>query len=252
MTDNSRRDDAIERGESMIIFDCDGVLVDSEILSNAIDAELMSLAGHPITAADLIQGYIGRPKAEIWAAIAGERGVPWPEGLIEEADARLLQRIDDELQPVAGVAEALSRIPGRKAVASSSALPKLRRSLARCGLLEIFDPAVFSASQVARGKPAPDVFLFAARECGVSPEACLVVEDSVAGVTAGLAAGMEVVGFTGGLHAYPGHAEALLKAGAVEVVAHMRDLPTRLATRLATRFTARPAARQAAGAVRLA
>ena len=228
----------------MIIFDCDGVLVDSEILSNGIDAELTSGAGHPITAAELIRGYIGRPKAEIWAAIAGERGLPWPDGLLEEADRRLLQRIESDLEPVAGVADALAAIPGPQAVASSSALPKLRRALARCGLLDLFDPAVFSASQVARGKPAPDVFLFAAHQCGVAPQTCLVVEDSVAGVTAGLAAGMEVVGFTGGLHSYPGHAEALLKAGAAEVVAHMRDLPACLAARFADR--------QAAGANPLA
>ncbi|NDW07384.1 HAD family hydrolase [Jiella pacifica] len=208
----------------MIIFDCDGVLVDSEILSNDIDAELMSAAGYPITAAALIRGYIGRPKAEIWAAIAEERGVPWPDGLLEKADALLLERIETDLQPVAGVAEALALIPGRKAVASSSALPKLRKALARCGLLEIFDPAVFSASQVAHGKPAPDVFLHAARECGVPAERCLVVEDSVAGVHAGLAAGMRVIGFTGGLHSYSGHAAALLAAGAVEIVTNMCDL----------------------------
>ncbi len=208
----------------MIIFDCDGVLVDSEILSNGIDAELMSGAGYEITAAELIRSYIGRPKAEIWAAIAEERGVPWPEGLLAKADALLLERIETELKPVAGVVEALAQIPERKAVASSSALPKLRKALDRCGLLQIFDPAVFSASQVAHGKPAPDVFLHAARECGVPAERCLVVEDSVVGVHAGLAAGMRVIGFTGGLHSYPGHAAALLAAGAVEIVTNMCDL----------------------------
>jgi len=213
----------------MIIFDCDGVLVDSEILSNGIDAELMSAAGYEITAAELIRNYIGRPKAEIWAAIAEQRGVPWPEGLLEKADALLLERIETELEPVAGVAEALALIPGRKAVASSSALPKLRKALARCGLLEIFDPAVFSASQVARGKPAPDVFLHAARECGVPANHCLVVEDSVAGVHAACAAEMRSIGFTGGLHSYPEHAKALQNAGAVDIVACMLDLPGKVA-----------------------
>ncbi|WP_062229186.1 HAD family hydrolase [Aureimonas frigidaquae] len=212
----------------MIIFDCDGVLVDSEILSNGIDAELMSLAGHPITAAELIRGYIGRPKADIWQAVAQLRGAPWPDGLLEQADALLLERIDTELQPVAGVAAALAELPGRKAVASSSALPKLRRSLAKCGLLRIFDPAVFSASQVARGKPAPDVFLFAAEQCNVAPSACIVVEDSVAGVQAALAAGMKVVGFTGGLHTYAEHGERLREAGALDVVSHMSALPARV------------------------
>ncbi|WP_210528813.1 HAD family hydrolase [Rubellimicrobium arenae] len=213
----------------MIIFDCDGVLVDSEILSNAIDAELMTGAGHPITAQDLIRAWIGRPKREIWAGIEAERGAPWPEGLIEEAEARLLRAIETELQAVEGVAEALGRIDPPLAVASSSALPKLRRSLERCGLLHVFDPHVYSASQVARGKPAPDVFLFAAARSGAEPRDCLIIEDSVAGITAALAAGMRVIGFTGGRHSYPDHGERLLEAGALEIVARMADLPGRVA-----------------------
>lgn len=201
----------------MIIFDCDGVLVDSEIISNAIDAELMTEAGWPVTASDLIRDYIGRPKAEIWADIAGQRGTKWPEGLLDRADRLLLERMETELRPVAGMADALRRLPQRKAVASSSALPKLRRSLEICGLLDFFEPTIFSASQVARGKPAPDVFLFAAKQCGVDPADCVVLEDSVAGVTAALAAGMRVLGFTGGLHSYTGHKENLLNAGAERV-----------------------------------
>lgn len=208
----------------MIIFDCDGVLVDSEIISNAIDAELMTAAGWPITAQQLIADHIGRPKAELWADIAAQRGQPWPEGLLERSDAMLLERIETDLQPVAGIAAALRRLPQRKAVASSSALPKLRRSLRRCDLLEFFDPAVFSASQVARGKPEPDVFLFAASQCGVLPADCVVVEDSVAGVTAALAAGMPAIGFTAGRHSYPGHADKLRQAGAWPVVATASDL----------------------------
>jgi HAD superfamily hydrolase (TIGR01509 family) len=209
----------------MIIFDCDGVLVDSEILSNAIDAELMTRAGWPITAQDLIRNHIGQPKAAIWQAIARESGAPWPDGLIEQADDLLIRAIEAELQPVQGIGAALAALPGRKAVASSSALPKLRLSLDRCGLLRFFDPHVYSASQVARGKPHPDVFLFAAKSSGVDPATCVVVEDSVAGITAALAAGMKVYGFTGGLHSYPGHAEKLLSAGATAVIPRAKDLP---------------------------
>lgn len=212
----------------MIIFDCDGVLVDSEILSNAIDAQLMTEAGCAITAEELISGYIGQPKAAIWAAIAQERGAVWPNGLLERAERLLVERIAEALQPVEGVARALAAIRDRKAVASSSALPKLRLSLQTTGLIGFFDPDIFSASQVARGKPAPDVFLFAAERCGVAPEACVVVEDSVAGVQAARAAGMRVLGFTGGRHSYPGHADRLLAAGAVKVVRHMDDLPREL------------------------
>jgi HAD superfamily hydrolase (TIGR01509 family) len=201
----------------MIIFDCDGVLVDSEIISNAIDAELMTAAGWPITAQDLIRDHIGQPKAAIWEEVAQKRGASWPEGLLERADALLLERIETDLQPVQGIGEALRRLSGKKAVASSSALPKLRRSLECCGLLGFFEPRVFSASQVARGKPAPDVFLFAAERSGARPADCVVIEDSVAGVTAARAAGMRVAGFTAGRHTYPGHAEKLLAAGAAIV-----------------------------------
>ncbi|MBN9070033.1 MAG: HAD-IA family hydrolase [Rhizobiales bacterium] len=201
----------------MIIFDCDGVLVDREIIPNAIDAELMTSAGWPITAEDLIRDHIGQPKAAIWEQVARRRGAPWPEGLLERADVLLLDRIETDLRPVQGITDALRGLPGKKAVASSSALPKLRRSLERCGLLDFFEPRIFSASQVARGKPAPDVFLFAAERSGERPADCIVVEDSVAGVTAARAAGMRVVGFTAGRHSYPGHAEKLLEAGAAAV-----------------------------------
>ncbi len=212
----------------MIIFDCDGVLVDSEILSNSIDAELMTGVGHAISASELIENFIGRPKAEIWADIAGRRGVPWPDGLLAKAESILVERFATDLQPVDGAIEAVAALPGPLAVASSSALPKLRLALAVTGLLQRFDPRVFSASQVARGKPEPDVFLHAADRCGVRPGDCIVVEDSVAGVTAARRAGMRVLGFTGGRHSYRGHADKLAAGGALEVVAHMRDLPARL------------------------
>ncbi|SER75375.1 haloacid dehalogenase superfamily, subfamily IA, variant 3 with third motif having DD or ED [Tranquillimonas rosea] len=209
----------------MIIFDCDGVLVDSEILSCGIDAGLMREAGHPITTEELIAGYIGRPKREIWAAIAEERGVSWPDGLIERAEAMLSERIATDLAPVEGVHAALEALDVPRAVASSSRLDKLHQSLRQCGLLGHFSPHVYSAEQVARGKPAPDVFLFAATRAAADARSCLVIEDSVAGVTAARAAGMTAIGFTGGRHSFPGHAEGLRAAGAVAVVTSMRDLP---------------------------
>jgi len=214
----------------MIIFDCDGVLVDSEILSCGTDAAMMTEAGYPITAETLISRFIGWPKPDIWAAIAQERGEPWPDGLFERAIAVLMKRIETELEPVDGVAGALAQLPGKSAVASSASRKKLDLSLKRCDLFDHFAPHIFSTEQVARGKPAPDVFLFAAAQCGAVPENCLVVEDSVAGITAARAAGMTVIGFTGGQHSYPGHAERLEQAGAVSVVAHMRDLPEHVRT----------------------
>lgn len=209
----------------MIVFDCDGVLVDSELLSCGTDAELMTQAGYPISIEALIASYIGWPKPAIWADIERRRGVPWPPGLLEKANATLMQRIETELQPVAGVADALGQIPGRKAVASSSSVRKLHGSLNRCGLTPLFEGRIFSTEQVAHGKPAPDVFLFCAQQCGVEMADCLVVEDSVAGVSAARAAGMPVIGFTGASHCYPGHDKALLEAGATAVVGDMHDLP---------------------------
>jgi beta-phosphoglucomutase-like phosphatase (HAD superfamily) len=212
----------------MIIFDCDGVLVDSEILSCGTDARLMTEAGYPITTESLIAGYIGRPKAEIWAAIAELRGEPWPDGLLQRANDLLVERLCTELEPVRGVARALDAIgavEGPMAVASSSGVEKLRLSLEVCGLWDKFGGRVFSAEMAARGKPAPDVFLHAVSQCGVDPEGCLVIEDSVAGVTAARAAGMTALGFTGGRHTFPGHAESLAAAGAWAVVGHMDDLP---------------------------
>ena len=212
----------------MIIFDCDGVLVDSEILSCGTDARLMTEAGYAITTEALIAGYIGRPKAEIWAAIAELRGAPWPEGVLQRANDLLIDRLRTELQPVRGVAgalDAIGAVEGPMAVASSSGVEKLRLSLEVCGLWDTFGGRVFSAEMVARGKPAPDVFLHAAAQCGVDPAACLVIEDSVAGVTAARAAGMTALGFTGGEHTFPGHADSLSAAGARAVVGHMDDLP---------------------------
>lgn len=214
----------------MIIFDCDGVLVDSEVLSCGTDAALMTEAGFPMTAETLIQRFIGRPKREIWAALAEERGAPWPEGIVDRADAILLDRLAKELEPVAGVADAIERIPGKRAVASSSSLKKLDVALTRCGLRAHFAPHIYSTEQVERGKPAPDVFLFAAAQCGEKPEDCLVIEDSVAGVKAARAAGMVVIGFTGGKHSFAGHGERLQEAGAITVASHMRDLPGRIRT----------------------
>ena len=213
----------------MIVFDCDGVLVDSEVLSCGTDAEMMTQAGYPISTEALIAAYIGWPKPAIWADIERRRGVPWPTGLLDKANAALMQRIETELQPVTGVADALEQITGPKAVASSSGVRKLFGSLDRCQLTPIFEGRIFSAEQVARGKPAPDIFLFCAQQSGVTAADCLVVEDSVAGVSAACAAGMPVIGFTGASHHYPGHDQALFDAGAVAVVGDMRDLPGQIA-----------------------
>ena len=214
----------------MIIFDCDGVLVDSEIISNTVDAEAFSALGYPMTAAEMIRRFIGRPKKDIWQQLASEMGKPLPENFAAQVNEATLARYRAELRAIDGVAASIDALPGKKCVASSSELKKLRLALELTGLLEKFDPWVFSASQVARGKPAPDLFLFAAAQCGVAPADCLVIEDSKAGVDAAIAAGMRAIGFTGASHSYPGHAEDLRAAGARLVIAHMKDLPAAIET----------------------
>ena len=208
----------------MLIFDCDGVLVDSELIACSALAEIITAAGRPITVEETMRRFLGRSlkdaTAEIESLIGRKR--PAIEG---EADARRLnQRFKAELQPVKGVRDAILALPGPRCVASSSAPERLRYSLQLTGLLPLFDPHVFSASQVANGKPAPDLFLVAAASCGAQPQACIVIEDSPAGVTAARAAGMRAIGFIGASHATPELGERLLAAGAVALVSQMREL----------------------------
>ncbi len=200
-----------------VLFDCDGVLVDSEILGLADCA--LYLKGHGLnwSPADLVRLFTGLRDdvfaARLLAAYRSANGAEPPpdlfEGLVEERRKRR-----DELQPVAGAAAALRRITSPKAVASSSRATLLEGKLRRTGLWDHVAPHVYSGELVADGKPAPDIFLFAAEKLKVDPARCLVVEDSVNGVIAGRAAGMTVVGFLGGGHCFPGHGARLLAAGA--------------------------------------
>ena len=132
---------------------------------------------------------------------------------------------ETDLLPMEGIEAALQALPFRRCVASSSAPARLHQSLSLTGLLRYFEPHIFSATQVARGKPAPDLFLFAAAAMAAAPEHCVVIEDSVAGVHASVAARIPVIGFSGGGHCRPGHAERLRDAGASAVCDDMRSLP---------------------------
>jgi HAD superfamily hydrolase (TIGR01509 family) len=131
-----------------------------------------------------------------------------------------------DLKPIAGVETAIAALPYTRCVASSSSLERIRVSLQATGLASLFGANIFSATQVAHGKPAPDLYLFAATRMGVAPEHCVVIEDSALGVAAGRAAGMKVIGFTGAAHAADGAAQGLAAAGACSVIAAMVDLPS--------------------------
>src|SRR5215831_10469256 len=200
----------------LTIFDCDGVLVDSEIVSFEVEAEALAELGAAVTARDLLRRFVGTSSSAMFATVARENGILLPPGFAERTTARCLAAFDARLRPVAGIAELLAGLAGPRCVASSSDPPRIRRCLALAGILHHFEPHIFSATQVRHGKPAPDLFLFAAERMGVRPERCVVIEDR--------AAGMAVFGLTAGSHCVDGHAAKLRAAGAREVFGSCRDL----------------------------
>jgi HAD superfamily hydrolase (TIGR01509 family) len=213
-----------------VIFDCDGVLVDSEVLACRIDAEILTDLGIPYTADEIMSQFVGGSLKDMMARIEADRGCKLPADFGERLNRTLFARFETDLRPIPGVRDAILALPYRRCVASSSAPDRIALSLRVTGLADLFDHT-FSATQVRRGKPAPDLFLFAADRMSVRPEDCVVIEDSRFGVEAARAAGMRVIGFTGGGHCGPDHAARLDQAGAHRVIAHMADLPEALENR---------------------
>ena len=183
----------------LVIFDCDGVLVDSEPIAVRIDVEMFAEVGMVVSEQEVIERFVGRSPELLAQAVKEELGHPPPDGWEERGARRLRRAFESELQPVAGIREALEQISLPVCVASSSPPERLRFKLELTGLYERFAGHIFSAAEVANGKPAPDLFLHAARRMGVDPPDCIVVEDSRYGVQAARAAGMDVLGFAGGL-----------------------------------------------------
>jgi len=212
----------------LIIFDCDGVLVDSEVLSARIEAEALGTLGIGIGAEEMLERFTGIASRDAYAILEAEQGIDLPEGFGKKVLERLYAAFEQQLDPVPGVGAALAAIDLPVCVASSSEPARIERSLQIVGLHERFAGNLFSAAMVARGKPAPDLFLHAAERMGVAPAGCVVVEDSVPGVRAGVAAGMRVIGFTGGSHCGLGHGESLRAAGAGIVLNDMAELPRSL------------------------
>ncbi len=214
------KDAAIE----LVIFDCDGVLIDSELIGCAADAEVLTEAGFPISSEEMIRRFAGVPAAATYAAVEAQFGRPLPADLRARARERIFAKYRSELQAMPGAYELLSGLPARACVASSSTPSKLALGLVETDLFELLYPHIYSAALVERGKPFPDIFLYAASRMEAEPAACLVVEDSVAGVTAGRAAGMRCIGFVGGSHCSPDQAERLREAGAEQVIGDLREL----------------------------
>jgi HAD superfamily hydrolase (TIGR01509 family) len=209
----------------LIIFDCDGVLVDSEVISCRAHAATLTRHGYPITAEQVLNRFLGVSDREARMTIEAELGRSLPADFEAQMKQAALQRYADDLRLVPYIAEAIAAIDLPKCVASSGTPEKIRHGLTCAGLYDALAPHIFSAVQVKRGKPAPDLFLFAAEQMQASPERCLVIEDSIPGITGAVAAGMTVLGFHGGSHCRPGYADRLRAAGAAATFDDMRELP---------------------------
>jgi HAD superfamily hydrolase (TIGR01509 family) len=209
----------------LIIFDCDGVLVDSEVISCRAHAEVLSRHGYPITSEQVFDRFLGRSTRQAHLEVEAELGRSLPDNFNAQLQDELYRSFEATLRAVPYIDQALDAITQAVCVASSGSQERMRVSLGRAGLYDRFAPNIFSATQVAHGKPAPDLFLFAAGQMGAAPERCLVIEDSIPGVTAAVAAGMAVLGFHGGSHCRPGYGDTLRAGGAVAIFDDMRELP---------------------------
>jgi HAD superfamily hydrolase (TIGR01509 family) len=208
----------------VVIFDCNGVLVDSEPLATAIVSQEFMRAGFPLTPDVVARYFTGRRPADIFAEVEIAARRKLPANFAETVASVILRRFRKELRATRHAEYALSWLRGPKCVASSSSHERIRVSLESTGLIRFFEPNLFSAGDVRNGKPAPDLFLHAAGRLQVSPGECIVVEDSAVGVAAATAAGMTVIGFVGGSHAGSQLDSVLRSAGARSVIPDLRAL----------------------------
>jgi HAD superfamily hydrolase (TIGR01509 family) len=217
-----------------VVFDCDGVLVDSEVLVTRIEAELLRGLGVPVTAQEVAASFVRLSDVEMDTLIEAEWGLVLPPTFKAAKLERIAAVFEAELRPVNGIADVVAAVTVPRCVASSSHPDRIRRSLELTGLSRFFGSYLFSASMVTRGKPAPDLFLLAAEAMHARANRCLAIEDSAHGVTAGVAAGMTVIGFTAGGHCAPGLADRLLERGAADVAETSEALLSMLQDRGAT------------------
>jgi HAD superfamily hydrolase (TIGR01509 family) len=211
----------------LFAFDCDGVLVDSEVIASAVDAELLTEAGYEISAEDVTRRFAGLTSKAIHELIEAEIGRPLPETFLTKQKEELDKRLARDLKAVAGVGELLDMIDGPRCVCSNSTNHRLKLSLEKTGLWDRFRPYIYSAVEVGskEPKPSPNVYAYAAQMFEIDPREMLVIEDSIFGIAAAKAAGARVVGFVGGRHSWPGHADLLTEAGAETVIRRLTDLP---------------------------
>ncbi len=214
-----------------VIFDMDGVLVDSEVIVTRIESEMLAALGADISVAEIVATFTGLSDAVMAETLLRDWNVVLPDSFDAERRERTFAAFETDLEAVAGIDAALGALVDRDvllAVASSSSPERIAHSLKLTKLAKYFGEHLYSAAMVSHGKPAPDLFLFAADKLGVDPGDCVVVEDSAPGVVAGVAACMEVIGFTAGGHCGPEHAQRLIDAGATHVAATAAKLVGRL------------------------
>ncbi|KQV68429.1 HAD family hydrolase [Rhizobium sp. Root1220] len=214
-------------GFDLIIFDCDGVLVDSEIIAADVESKLLTEAGYPISIEEMGERFAGMTWQNILLQVEREASIPISASLLDKSEKLLDLRLEQDVQAIAGIEAAVSRLTLKRCICSNSSTARLDMMLTKVGLKPLFAPNIFSAKDLGpdRVKPKPDIFLHGAKQMGVSPDRVVVVEDSVHGVHAARAAGMRVIGFTGASHTYPAHADRLTEAGAETVISRMSDLP---------------------------
>jgi HAD superfamily hydrolase (TIGR01509 family) len=212
----------------LVIFDCDGVLIDSEMIYARVDADELTAAGCAITPEDVVRRFAGHTTADMLRILGTESGIDLSTDFAAMLREKVEAALKAELGPVVGIDALLETMHMPRCVASNTPLERLRWCLAHTGLLRHFEPNIFSASQVARPKPAPDLFLHAAAQFGASPGRCLVIEDSVTGVRAARAAGMPALGLLAGSHCWPELGDQLIAAGATGIARSCDEVAGRL------------------------
>ncbi|MBZ9916172.1 MULTISPECIES: HAD family hydrolase [unclassified Mesorhizobium] len=213
--------------DTLIIFDCDGVLVDSEPLAALAYGRVYSKHGMELDPQAVLQ-CVGMKQTDILERIRLTTGHRLEEHQTTDLWDEVKALFTESLQPMAGLKPFLEQLSNPRCVASSSSLERIHHSLSVTGLARFFGENIFSSSMVARGKPAPDIFLFAADQMSIEPKHCAVVEDSPFGVQGAVAAGMTAIGFIGGGHTYPGHTEKLRVAGARTICADWDEVAREL------------------------
>jgi HAD superfamily hydrolase (TIGR01509 family) len=208
----------------VLIFDCNGVLVDSESIAATVASQELTRAGFKVSPEIVSRFFAGRRPSDMVADVEVATKRKLPADFADKLADVTMRRLRSEVRATPHMEYALTWLRGPKCVASSSPHGRVRVSLESTGLFRFFDPYVFSASDVPNGKPSPDLFLYAAQKMSVSPSQCIVVEDSPAGIAAATAAGMTSIGFIGGSHTGPNLGAYLTSAGARVVIADMRAL----------------------------